>query len=107
MTSCIGDEVTFTCTVDSIAHRWDTNDGVRFTILSGDSLNDTQVQGVYTLKRVEANSTSAIVSTLSVTAFAGLNGTLILCRDGAVAEGRAETQTATVMVLGEFIICGV
>ena len=52
---------------------------------------------------MEANSTSAIVSTLSVTAFAGLNGTLILCRDGAVAEGIAETRTARVMIFGEFI----
>ena len=106
MTSCIGDEVTYTCTVDSVAHRWDTNDGVTATILIGDFLNATQVGGVYTLKRVEANSTSAIASTLSATAFAGLNGTLISCRDGLVAEGIAETRTARVMIFGEFIICG-
>ena len=103
MTSCIGDDVTYTCTVDSVAHRWDFGNGFTGTVLIGDGLNDPQQQGPYTLERVPGNSTSSVVSTLSVTAFAGLNGILISCRDGIVAENVAETQTTTALVLGEFM----
>ena len=101
-TSCIGDEVTYNCTVDSVAHRWDF-DGLTATVLIGDGLNDPQQEGAYTLERVEGNSTSSVVSTLAVTAFAGLNGILISCRDGIAAENVAETQTTTALVLGEFM----
>ena len=103
MTSCVGDEVTYNCTVESVAHRWDFG-VLTATVLIGDGLNDPQQEGPYTLERVAANSNLTVVSTLSVTAFADLDGTLISCRDGIAAENVAETQTTTANVFGEFIL---
>ena len=69
MTSCIGDDVTYTCTVISVAHIWNVGDLIG-TVLIGTPLNDPISLEVYTLERVFGNS-STIVSILSVTAFAG------------------------------------
>ena len=99
MTLCIGDDVTYTCTVASPTHRWDFG-GQTHTASSGDRLNDPVSVGIYTLQRVSGNS-SRIVSTLSVTAFAGLNGTQISCRDALTSIQEAERQQTTAFVFGE------
>ena len=103
MTSCIGDDVTYTCNVDSTVHIWEFG-GLIGTVAIGASLNDPASIGAFTLQRVSGTSTSAIVSTLSVTTFAGLNGTLISCRDGTVIPEDAESQTTIAFVLGEIYV---
>ena len=99
MTLCIGDDVTYTCTVDSQAHRWDFG-RAPFTVSLGDPLNTQFPSGVFTLERVFGNS-SRIVSTLSVTAYAELNGTQISCRDALTSVQEAERQQTTAFVFGE------
>ena len=98
---CIGDNVTYTCTVNARTHRWDFGEDATFTVSSGDPLNDPVQVGVYSLEVISSGSNN-IVSTLSVTAFAELNGTQISCRDSLATAGEAENQTTTAVVFGEF-----
>ena len=84
--------------MDSLVHRWDFG-GNTFTVSSGDNLNDPVSVGVYTLERVAGGS--RVLSTLSVTAFAGLNGIQISCRDALALPQEAERQQTTAFVLGE------
>ena len=98
-TSCIGDDVTYTCNVNSVAHTWNFGE-FSISVVLGTPLNQPLSVGVYTLERVFGNS-SLIVSTLSVTAFAELNGTQISCTDASVLPENAETQTTTAIIYGE------
>ena len=100
MTSCIGDDVTYICNVDSLTHIWNFGE-LTGNVSLGDPLYTPHSFHVFTLERVFGNSSSSIVSTLSVTAFAGLNGTQISCRDGNVTEDEAERQMTIVMLFGK------
>ena len=94
---CIGDDIIYTCTLNTLGHVWQDSEFIGSVLLSTPSPTS---EGVYTLRRVAFNSTS-IVSTLSVTASTGLNGTEISCRDG---HGVIETiQRQEITVLGESI----
>ena len=98
-TTCIGDDVTYTCNLISVAHTWNFGE-LSGSVVLGSPLNVPISIGVYTLEHVFGNS-SFIVSTISVTAFAELNGTQISCTDGSVLPEDAETQTTTAIVYGK------
>ena len=97
-TPCVGDDVTYTCTVASLAHTWNFGS---FTadVINGDTIGVPETVGAYTLVLLSRNS-SGLVSTLSVTAFDGLNGTNISCRDG-LAVNNPEVQETSALVFGE------
>ncbi len=78
---CTGDELVFTCTLAVSGYDW-----VALPLLDGSSadngriaLGDTETVGNFTLSASGTGSTRT--STLQVTAFPGLNGVNILCRD--------------------------
>ena len=90
--------------MDAVAHTWRFDNGLTRSILLGRSLNQIESVGAFTLQRVLGNNASTVTSTLSVTAFAGLNGTQISCRDGIAAEQVAGKQQTTAMVFGETLV---
>ena len=62
ITSCVGDTITFNCTVASLAHAW--NIGQRETSIAPSTSQDVVIMGI-TFGLVEASST-AIVSSASI-----------------------------------------
>ena len=100
ITSCIGDTVIYTCTVNSVAHRW--------TISSPRRIQTAVTVGTprviippysFTLTKDDGSS---ITSTLSLTVFAAFNGTMITCVDSLAPQGTAAEQSTTAMVFGEY-----
>ena len=98
----------YTCTLEAIGHIWTIgHGGPERSVLIGTPLYSPIPEGAYTLHRIPSpeNSTgNYIVSTLSVRAFDGLNGTQINCRDGGVQEELANRQEIVARVLGETIL---
>ena len=97
-TPCIGDDVTYTCNVASLVHTWNLGSSTA-DVVNGDTIGVPETVGVYTLVLVSRNS-SGLVSTLSLTAFGGFNGTNISCRDG-LAVTNPEVQETSALVFGE------
>ena len=96
-TSCVGQEVTYTCTVPAIAHAW-----IIYTLPNPISKSITRVTTEdsappFSFQTVQDNA-NGIVTAISVTAFPELNGTVISCRDGNVLGG--DMQETTAMVFG-------
>lgn len=98
-TFCIGDNINYICTVESLSHTWDFGAPREITVIS----NTTKpiVRFEFTVGVVTVNST-AITSSLQVIAFPELNNTAISCRDGLRPLGQGDQQEATLRVFGEF-----
>ena len=80
--SCPGETVTFTCTIPSLAHRWEASGlDMPRSLVPGDRggvISDPPFQFNVT----EVIPGTSITSTATVTATSDLNGTLVVCQDG-------------------------
>ena len=74
ITSCIGDNVTYTCTVNSRGHTWIISSLPQTVVIVRSKLRISMPP--YSFMLVEDVGTT-INSTLSLTVFAGFNGTAI------------------------------
>jgi hypothetical protein len=103
-TSCIGDTVSYTCTVGGVAHLW------RIVPLNSTVVTANIAVGNPTFPAdggapspfmiaIASNVNNIITTVLTVTSFAGLEGTNISCRNALVANG--EPQETTASVFGE------
>ena len=92
---CVGDNVTFTCTLPLIAHQWN-GPGFDRVLLA----TSTSVMGgpddQFTLAVVNY-SALGIVTSLSVLVYSGLNGASFNCSDGGLLSTNMQTATATVL----------
>ena len=97
---CPGERVTFTCTIESAAHRWEVSSlGVSRSLLARDRgrvLSDPPFQ--FTVTEVMAGS---ITSTATVNATTNYNDTLVVCQDGI---GSLTDQNATINIVGEHVM---
>ena len=99
---CIGDRVTFTCTVQGEWHAWSfslpqlSND----SIVVSPAVGDFNV-GPFSLSAQAGKYAGAFNSTATVEVFTELNGTTIACRSVLSALHDAPQQIV-VNVLGEF-----
>ena len=103
ITWCVGDEVTYICTVNSPSHIWESKETVTPISSGGQEVN---IDGPYTFKRLSMVGVVPIITSVSVAAHARLNNTLLRCRDGTVASGhpRADPpQDNIIMVFGELL----
>lgn len=99
--SCVGDLVTYTCTLPAVSHRW------RIPTFGLQQLDViiTRANSVFSDSRISISITedeggaNPITTELSVVLFSGLDGANIICRDGN--EFLFQIQEATVMVAGE------
>jgi hypothetical protein len=105
-TSCVGDTVTFTCTVGGIAHLWriaQPGSNVITAPLARAHPTFPAPGGAPSpfMITIATDDTvnNVIISVLTVTSFAGLNGADISCTDANVAN--VEPQETTVSVFGE------
>ena len=84
--------------MDALGHAWNiSSPPTHFSITRA-----TQIVLIspYSFMLTEDNGNS-IISTLSLTVFAGFNGTVITCRDANALPEYANKQITTAMVFGE------
>ena len=102
-TSCVGDWVTYTCTVSAVAHDWDIPSlGLDATITRtsptfprpGDPVSPFSI-----VTTADGGGPSPVTTVLSVTSFAGLNGITLSCSDGN--QFTNGTQDVIAMVFGK------
>lgn len=94
---CIGENVTYICTVPVLSHAWNVpRYDVTATISVQTNLFINKDPGF--IIRLMAVGTNTITSSLSVISFAGLNGTRITCTDSVILGG--ESQEIVVNILG-------
>ena len=99
--SCVGDVVTYTCTVPSIAHQWNAPSlGVAGIITMTLPAFPGSGEGSPSVSLTSGDD--PITTALSVTSFAGLNGADITCFDALIRIN--ETQDSTAMVFGKCLI---
>ena len=101
--SCVGENITFVCTVASLGHAWTVGSFVtRQAVLANDDEDITEVE-MFTFRRVSVSG-GTITSSLSVLSFSDLNNVMVECVDGG---GGAEEQNIVAQVYGEFkyILC--
>ena len=97
---CPGENVVFTCALNSTAHRWNVPSlGIARSLTPADKaevLTDKQFQFNVT----EVVTDTSITSTATVNATADLNGTLVVCQDGnrILAE-----KNDTINILGKYV----
>jgi len=94
-----GEDVTFPCTIRSPTHRWESPSlGIARSLSAADQggvLPDPPCQFAV----IEVVPGTSIISTVTVTATANLNGTNFLCRDGY--EELPDLQSYILIVTGE------
>ena len=99
-TSCVGDLVTYTCTVPAVAHTWSIPSlGFSDTITRTSPTFDDPASPFSIVITADGGGANPITTALSVTSFAGLNGANITCSDGN--ELITETQDTIAMVFGK------
>ena len=98
---CPGQNVTFTCTIPSLAHRWEVPSlGITPRSLTPSDLNGVSPDPPFQFAVIEVIPGTSITSTATVTATANLNGTNVFCRDGNLLL--PDPQNATIVVIGEW-----
>ena len=100
ITTCVGDTAVFNCTVPAEAHAWTLS-------THPDTISITRASpllmiGAFRFALVEDIGES-IVTTLTVTAFAELDGVVITC-DNALNPGQGLIRTTTVAVIGKVML---
>ena len=96
--SCPGENVTFTCTIFSLAHRWESSAlAMPRSLVPGDQ-GDVVPDPPFQFNVTAVMTGSYITSTATVTATTDLSGTLITCQDGI---GMLPDQSNTISVRGE------
>ena len=103
--SCVGDTVTYTCTVSGNGHDW-TIEPPGSSVISAsitrrfpDFPRPGNPPSPFIINTT-SDVSSSLATVLTVTAFAGLNGTRISCVD--VIDVSGDLQEATAAVFGEF-----
>lgn len=98
---CVGETVTYTCTVAAIAHAWKIPSfGFSVTISRATpTFSDGQFSIITT---ADGGGSNPITTALSVTTFAGLDGANITCEDGFASPGEGDIKMTVVTVLGKF-----
>lgn len=97
-TPCIGENITYICTVPALSHAWNVPQyGVSATI-SVQTTSFTNEEPEFTMRLLTRSST-AITSSLSVIVFTSLNGTRITCTDSITLNG--ESQEILMEILGK------
>jgi hypothetical protein len=108
-TSCVGDIVTYTCNISSNVHLWritQPGSGLIAAALSNTlgfptfPPSGADPSPFMIAVTTDDNVTGFITTVLTVTSFAGLNGTNILCAENAMATGD-DIQETTAVVFGE------
>ena len=93
--------MTFTCTLSSLAHRWEVPSlGISWSFLPNDQgqvFSDPPFQFTVT----EVVPGTSITSTATVNASIVLNGTVVLCRDGI---GILPDRNSTINLRGEHMM---
>ena len=93
---CVGDNVTFTCTVPINTHHW-SGPGLSETVGAATVvpfLSGTDNQ--FILTRVDFQQ-SIISTSLSLTVYSGFDGVTLVCADGGGGNGDPQNFTATVL----------
>ena len=99
--SCPGENVTFTCTISSLAHQWNIpSRGIIQSLLPNDQGN-VMSNPPFQFAVTEVMTGTSITSTATVTATADLNGTTVLCQDGI---GMLQDQSSTIMTVGKHLV---
>ena len=91
-TSCVGENVTYVCTVASVGHVW-SSDAFTNPLTVIDESPDV-VEITFTFRSVSLDD-GTLTSSLSITSYPGLDGIMLMC------SGGGDEQTATAMVFGE------
>ena len=96
---CPGERVTFTCTIESAAHRWEVSSlGFSRSLVAGD------LGRVFSDPPFEFNVTGdmagSITSTATVNATTNYNDTIVVCQDGI---GSLTDQSTTINIIGEHV----
>ena len=98
---CPGESITFTCTISSLAHRWRVSVfGITRSLVPGDQ-GGVISEPPFQFNVTEVIPGTSIKSTATVTATAGLNGTLVVCQDGL---GILLDQSSIIHIRGEHIV---
>ena len=98
--ACIGDAITYTCSVATFSHTWRIlSFGVDVDITRNRNFSDSRFTIVVAR---DPGSDNPIITELSVIAFDGLNGTAIHCSDANTIV--TDTQETIAMVFGKFAI---
>ena len=82
--------------MDSVIHGWIIS-RIRISILDSDNFREQNI-GAFMLRLVD---TDPLVSSASVVAQPGLNGTIGMCVDGTVEAGRGDMQEFIIEVLSK------
>ena len=101
ITSCIGDTVNYTCTVNAVGHAWNISSPAAVVAITRTVRTTSILPYGFMLTEDDGNS---ITSTLSLTVFAGFNGAVITCLDANALPGEGDKQSTTAMVFGECCI---
>ena len=97
--SCVGETVSYVCTVASVNHIWSSDSFVQSITIAGASPDVTDANG-FTFQSMGLNEDNFLTSSVSVTSFPELNGSLIQCGDASGLG--AEEQNTTALVIGEY-----
>ena len=90
--------MTFTCTVPSLGHQWSVPSlGISRSLLPRDQGRVITDHPPFQFNVTEV-MTGSITSTITVTATADLNGTLLVCQDGV---GTLPDQSSIINIIGE------
>ena len=100
ISSCLGDTVTYNCTLQAIAHIWriHTQPLVVYSVVR--TLPEGGIVSGFRFQLV-VDTGDAIISSMTVTTFLGLNNVTIQCADGNIPEGEGITQQTTLRFVGE------
>ena len=99
-TSCVGDLVTYTCTLPTVSHAWMIPSlGFIETITRTTPTFSEPPSPFSIVTTADGGGANPITTALSVTSFAGLNGANITCGDPSQILN--ETQDTTVVVFGK------
>jgi hypothetical protein len=108
-TSCVGDTVNYTCNINANVHIWritQPGSGLIAATLSNTlgfptfPPSGADPSPFMIAVTTDDNVTGFITTVLTVTSFAGLNGTSILCAENAMATGD-DIQETTAVVFGK------
>ena len=96
---CPEERVTFTCTIESSAHRWEVPslEIYRSLLAADQGLVHSDPPFQFTVTEIMAGS---ITSTATVNATTNLNATLVVCQDG---NRMLADQNNTINIIGEHI----
>ena len=97
---CVGDNVTFTCTLPSLGHQW-RGPGFSVIIVPASDVpfrSRTDDRLIFTRLGILPNG---IITSLSLIVYSMFGGATLTCSDGI--QVNTETQTSTATVLGEIV----